>query len=113
MPKVIKAEDNEKREYIISKILEIIGINTDNDTFLLSKMDLDIDKQNKIYELEADIKKYYKTGKWSCFNKPIKRKWLSIIKYLCKEHNKTLDSTSYTFNYNTDSNKSDTIYKIY
>lgn len=92
MPKIIKKEDNDKREYIISNILEIIGINKDNDSFYLNEMDLDIDKQNKIYELEDEIKKYYICSHWSCFSKPIKRKWLSIIKNICKEHDKTIIS---------------------
>lgn len=87
MPKVIKKEDNDKRKYIISNILEIIGINKDNDSFYLNEMDLDIDKQNKIYELEEKIRKYYICSQWSCFCKPTKRKWLSIIKNICKEEN--------------------------
>jgi len=40
MPKLIKVEDNIKRLDIIKKLLEILYINKDNDTFLLSKMDL-------------------------------------------------------------------------
>lgn len=109
----MKQEDDIKRKEIMNKIFKILDITENNDTFLLSKMDIDIDKQNEIYKLEDDIKKYYKTGKWGCFCKPIKRKWLSMIKYICKEENKTIDSTSYTFNSNTETKKSDTIYKIF
>ena len=90
MPKLIKPEDNIKRQEIINKLLEILDINKDNDSFLLSVIDSDIDKQNKIYELEDEIRKYYICSHWACFCKGTKRKWLSIIKYICKEHNKTI-----------------------
>jgi len=96
MPKVIKPEDNEKREAILDKILEILGKKEgDTDvTFFLSKMDTDEESQNKIYELEQEIKKYYICSKWTCFNKEkeTKRKWLSMIKYVCKEHEKDITS---------------------
>ena len=95
MPKVIKEEDNIKREEIINKILDILG-RKDGETeiiFFLNK--IDEESQNKIYELEQDIKKYYKAGSWTCFTKDesiIKRKWLSMTKYLCKEHNINISS---------------------
>jgi hypothetical protein len=96
MPKVIKPEDNIKRDEIMNKILEILGKKDgDNEvTFFLSKMDIDEERQKQIYELEGDIKKYYICSGWSCFakEKSVKRKWLSIIKYICKEHNKDMTS---------------------
>ncbi len=97
MPKVIKPEDNIKREQILEKILEILGKKEgDTDvTFFLSKMDTDEESQNKIYELEQEIKKYYICGTWTCFAKDenvVKRKWLSMIKYICKEHGKDITS---------------------
>ena len=96
MPKVIKPEDNAKRQEIMDKILEILGKKDGDDevTFFLSKMDLDEDKQKQIYELEQDIKKYYICSGWTCFakEKSVKRKWLSIIKYICKEHDKDMTS---------------------
>jgi hypothetical protein len=97
MPKVIKEEDNIKRQEIINTILNILG-KKDGETqiiFFLNKIDEDEELQNKIYELEEDIKKYYKAGSWTCFSKDesiIKRKWLSMTKYLCKEHNINISS---------------------
>ncbi len=73
MPKVIKPEDNAKREAILEKILEILGKKEgevcfskqtrpggDTDvTFFLSKMDTDEESQNKIYELNILILTIY------------------------------------------------------
>jgi hypothetical protein len=96
MPKVIKVEDNIKREQIMSNILEILGKKEENTEviFFLSKIDENENIQNKIYELEQDIKKYYICSTWPCFHisKETKRKWLGIIKSLCKEHNKEIKS---------------------
>jgi len=90
MPKLIKPDDNIKRQDIMNKILSILDINKDNDCFYLNE--IDIDKKNKIYELENEIKKYYICIHWTCFCKKTKRKWLSIIKYICKEHDKIIIS---------------------
>jgi hypothetical protein len=125
MPKVIKPEDDIKRLEILNKILDILGkkegmsdpsglrqsASGDSEiTFFLSKMDLDEVAQKKIYELEPEIKKYYVCGKWSCFNiaKETKRKWLSIIKYICKDHGKTLETGNVKYSDGT----YDTVYKI-
>jgi len=113
MPKVIKQEDNAKRDAILEKILEILGKKEgDTDvTFFLSKMDTDEEAQNRIYELEQEIKKYYICGTWTCFAKDenvVKRKWLSMVKYICKEHGKTMKSTGLKI----DDDKCDTLYKI-
>jgi len=108
MPKILKLEDNKIRDDILHNILEIIGIKNNTDTFLLSKMDSDETTQNNIYNLEQDIKKYYKTGKWACFTKPTKRKWLSILKYICKEHNYVIESSEVRFSHNI----YDRLYKI-
>ena len=125
MPKVIKPEDDIKRQEIMDKILLILGKKQgevcllkqtnlpcrDNEvTFFLSKMDKDEEKQNLIYELETEIKKYYICSKWACFNtaKDTKRKWLSIIKYICKEHGKKME----TGNIKYADGKYDTVYKL-
>jgi hypothetical protein len=84
MPKKVDNYD-EQRMKILMDIFNIIGITQDNNTFSLHKMDNDIDKQNKIFELEEDIKKYFICGNWSCFKKrDLERRWLSFIKYISK-----------------------------
>lgn len=117
MPKVIKPEDDIKRQEIMEKILEILGKKPEDNevTFFLSKMDIDEDKQNLIYELEGDIKKYYICGTWTCFTKEkeTKRKWLGMVKYICKEHDKDISSYRKKMkDAETDKQKDFTIYVI-
>lgn len=67
-------------------MFQILGIGEKNNTFLLHELDTNVDKQNKILELEPDIKKYFICGKWSCFKDPeMKRRYLSFIKYVTKD----------------------------
>ena len=85
MPKKVENYDNERKE-ILNKIFNILEINEKNNTFLLHELDTNIDKQNKILELESDIKKYFICGNWTCFvHNDVKRKSLSLIKYLIKD----------------------------
>jgi hypothetical protein len=94
MPKQVDKYDKERLE-VLSKMFQILGINESNNKFLLHELDADIDKQNKILELEPDIKKYFICGSWSCFRTPdIKRKPLSIIKCLLKEMDYVVLSSS-------------------
>jgi len=88
MPKKIEQFDNERKE-ILNKILAILNINESNDTFSLHHIDENIDVQNQILALENDIKKCFFCGNWSCFKRKdfVKRRWLSMIKYVCKENN--------------------------
>ena len=84
MPKKIDGCDLERTE-ILNKILQILEINENNKSFFLQDIDNNLEKQELIYNLEPDIKKYFITGKWNCFKtKDTKRKWLSIIRCLLK-----------------------------
>ena len=77
-----------ERQIILNKIFEILNINDSNNTFFLKDLDNDEEKQNQILELESDIKKYYNCHLWACFVKiNMKRKYLSIIKYVMKNMN--------------------------
>jgi len=86
MPKNITSFDSERKE-ILNKILEILEINEFNKSFLLQDMDDLLEKQQLIYDLEPDIKKYFLTSKWSCFFKSNEqqRKWYNIIKTVFKD----------------------------
>ena len=85
MPKQVD-KYNKERQDVLNKMFSILGINENNNTFLLHELDSNVDKQNKILELEPDIKKYFICGSWSCFRTPdIKRKPLSMIKCLMKD----------------------------
>jgi hypothetical protein len=77
---------NEERQLILNKILEILNINENNKTFFLYELDSNQEKQNKILELEENIRKCFVCGSWACFaNDNIKRKVLSLIKNVMRE----------------------------
>ena len=86
MPKNILKYENE-RNLILQKIFSILNISNINKIISLKEIDYDSEKQKKIYELESEIKKYFYTSHWTCFVKPTKRKWLSMIKYIFKHTN--------------------------
>ena len=86
MPKTIDKYDNERKK-VIDKLLNILEIDDNNDKFSLHELDSNENKQNKILELESDIKKYFICSNWTCFKmkNKINRRWLSFIKYLLKD----------------------------
>jgi hypothetical protein len=86
MPKQVDKFTNERQD-ILNKMFLILGVNENNNTFLLHELDQNIEKQNKILELEPEIKKYFICGSWSCFRNEdaIKNKSLSIIKSVVKD----------------------------
>jgi len=87
MPKDISKYSKE-REEILLKIFNILGINEHNNNFELKKIDEDIEMQNKILELEPDIKKYFNCSRWSCYaSSNVKKKYLSLIRYVLKTMN--------------------------
>lgn len=67
---------------------------------------------NQLVNLEKEIKNNFICSYWTCFKqtKLIKRKWLSIIKYLLKDMEYKIISLQLKDDKN---NHSDTIYKIY
>lgn len=84
MPKDISKFDNERQE-VLNKMFIILGINEQNNNFELNKIDTDINLQNKILDLENDIKKYYNCSRWSCYaSSNVKKKYLSLIRYVLK-----------------------------
>jgi len=84
MPKQVDKYTKERQE-VLNKMFQILGINENSNTFLLHELDSNIDKQNKILELEPEIKKYFICGSWNCFkDSSIKRRYLSFIKNTMK-----------------------------
>ena len=85
MPKKVDIYVEERKD-VLNKLFQILGINENNNTFLLHDLDTNTNTQNKILDLEPEIKKYFICGTWSCFkNGIIKNKPLSIIKSVVKE----------------------------
>ena len=85
MPKKV-SQYNEERKDILNKILAIVGIDETIKSFRLE--DITEEKENSIYKLEKEIKKYYKTTGWNCFKqKEMCNRWLSILRSIIKEYN--------------------------
>jgi hypothetical protein len=98
---------------LLQKIFDIIGIDDNNDTFSLQKIDNDLEKQQQILDLESEIKKYYYCSRWACFktNTTAKRRWLSFIKYIVKSRDYNFISLHLRDRYVK--KYSETLYKIY
>lgn len=89
MPKSI-TQYTEQRKSVLNRLLEILEIDEKNNMISLRRLDKDVEKQNRIIELEEDIKKYFISGRWTVFNKKnrvIKRVYLSLIKAIFKDMN--------------------------
>jgi hypothetical protein len=85
---------------IIKKIFNIININKENNIFYSHLIDRDDDIHKNIYDLEENIKKYFKTTSWPSFKKlNVERRYLSIIKSICKDLNLTYKTKSYMIKY--------------
>jgi len=78
--KVYKKE----RQEIVNKIINITGTQ-----FVAHEFDADIEKQNKILELDNDIKKYFSVSNWGAYKTGIKitKRPISIIKSVLKDMN--------------------------
>ena len=60
--------EKEQRE-IYDKIIGILGLTKENNTFTLYDLSKTPEKIQQILELKEDIAKYFSTGKWICFKK--------------------------------------------
>jgi hypothetical protein len=86
MPKTVDQFANERKE-IVNKIFNILEITPTNKMISLKQLDEDINKQNKLIELESDIQKYFICSKWNYFNnkkRGFKRKYISLLRSIMK-----------------------------
>ena len=112
MPKVVDKYTKERQE-LLDKMFSILGINENNNKFLLHELDNDEKKQQDILNLEPEIKKYFICGKWGCFTDPtIKRKYLSFIKNVFKTMNYEVISVRRLVKNNNEDKFRDTIYNV-
>jgi len=70
--KSYKKKDKYQKEQdeIVKKLNDILGLDDNNNKFILDELKQDTDKQNKILALEEDVKKYFVYGDWGCFRNP-------------------------------------------
>ena len=84
-----------ERKEILDIILKILSVSKTGDIFYISDLDDDIEKQNKILELENDIKKYFSASGWKCMTEEgVLKKYVSIVKYILKHMNIKLSAVS-------------------
>jgi hypothetical protein len=88
----------DEREKICNTIISILNLDNDK-CILLSNLDLDIDKQNKIIGLKEEIKKYFAVSTISSFkpNFECKRPYLNIIRSILRQQGYTFEGKDYEF----------------
>lgn len=114
MPKNVDKYDNERNE-LLQKLYNILEITPDNNIFSLKELDENIGKQNKIIELENDIKKYFICSKWTYFshkNRECKRNYLSLIKAMLKSMNVKLNTSIIINKNDNNTSKCETFYSL-
>lgn len=90
-----------EREQICEKLLSIIELD-DNNSFLLSELDENVDKQNKILEMKSEIQQYFACSTISSFkpNFECKRPYLNIIRSILRKQGYTFIGNDYTIKVN-------------
>ena len=87
-----------EREDICNKLLNIIELDAEG-CFLLSNLDLDTDKQNKILEMKDKIKDFFAVSTISSFkpNFQCKRPYLNIIRSILRQQGYTFEGKDCEF----------------
>lgn len=90
-----------EREQICEKLISIIELD-DNNSFLLSELDDNVDKQNKILEMKSEIQQYFACSTISAFkpNFECKRPHLNIIRSILRKQGYTFIGNDYTIKVN-------------
>lgn len=77
----------DERKQLLQKLNDILGITDTNNAFYLYHLDNDFEKQQKIYELEKEVKEYFRCCEWTYFTKNTKKKYLSLIRSIYHDMN--------------------------
>ena len=104
----------DEREEICNKLINMLNLDLEG-CFLLSNIDEDIDKQNKIMELKNDIKKYFAVSTISSFkpNFNCKRPYLNIVRSILRQQGYTFDGKDCEFKIAENIYKRTIKYKIF
>lgn len=83
-----------EREEICKKIIDILQLDSNN-SFILSEMDADMDKQKCILDMKEEIQKYFACSEISSFkpNFDCKRPYLNIVRGILRKQGYTFLST--------------------
>jgi hypothetical protein len=87
-----------EREEICNELINIIKLDAEG-CFLLSNLDIDIEKQNMILEMKDKIKDYFAVSTISSFkqNFPCKRPYLNVIRSILRQQGYTFEGKDYEF----------------
>jgi hypothetical protein len=104
----------DEREEICNKLINMLNLDLEG-SFLLSNIDEDIDKQNKIMELKNDIKKYFAVSTISSFkpNFNCKRPYLNIVRSILRQQGYTFEGKDCEFKIQENIYKRTIKYKIF
>ena len=115
MPDKKKTEKYEsERNLIYERLMNMLNYHEDH-SFTLDEIDKNAELQNQIVGLTDDIRKYYSaSGCRGCREeRGSKRPFMSIIRYLVRQHHKTLYSTEIAIPLGDNKYKKTTKYKIF
>lgn len=85
----------EERKQLLNKILKILNITKENNTFFINELEKDDAKKQQILELVDDIKKYFSCCSWVYFSKThVPHPLTSLIKSILKDMNVKSNSVS-------------------
>lgn len=86
-----------EREQICEKLISIIELDNNN-SFLLSELDDNVDKQHKILEMKSEIQQYFACSTISAFkpNFECKRPYLNILRSILRKQGYTFIGNDYT-----------------
>jgi hypothetical protein len=87
-----------EREEICNELISIIELDAEG-CFLLSNLDTDIEKQNKILEMKDKITNYFAVSTISSFkpNFPCKRPYLNVIRSILRQQGYTFEGKDFEF----------------
>ena len=80
--KKLSEKFKDEREVICDKIIGILELN--NGEFILSELDENIEKQQRLLELKTEIMKYFEVSSISTFkpNFECKKPYLNLVRYI-------------------------------
>jgi len=91
----------QEREEICKKLIDILQLDANN-SFLLSELDEDTEKQTAILNMKEEIQKYFACSEISSFkpNFECKRPYLNIVRGILRKQEYTFISTDFDIKIN-------------
>jgi hypothetical protein len=102
-----------ERDDICERIIKIINLDKNN-SFLLSDLDSDLEKQKSIIIMKEEIKKFFECSTISTFkpNFNCKRPYLNIVRSILRKQNYNIEGKDYCIKYDNGLQKRTIIYTI-